>query len=99
LFSALGAGERTAKHIAQLTRDAKNMIPEGVTDDMLRGLSLGRVIQRYVVPQMEQMEVRERLSGQARKGGPTAIHPPKMPAPLEEEELEQLTPTSEQAAY
>ena len=99
LFSALGAGERTAKHIAQLTRDAKNMIPEGVTDDMLEGLSLGRVIQRYVVPQMEQMEVRERLSGQARKGGPTAIHPPKMPAPLEEEELEQLTPTSEQAAY
>ena len=99
LFSALGAGERTAKHLAQLTRDAKNMIPEGVTDDMLEGLSLGRVIQRYVVPQMEQMEVRERLSGQARKGGPTAIHPPKMPAPLEEEELEQLTPTSEQAAY
>jgi len=99
LFSAFGAGERTVKNLMQITRDVRNMIPEGVTDDMLRGMSLGRVIQRYVVPQMEQLEVRDRLSGQTRKGGPTAIHPPKIPAPLEEEELEKLTPTSEQAAY
>jgi hypothetical protein len=99
LFSALGANERTVKNLVEITRDTRNMLPEGVTEDALRGLSLGRAIQRYVVPQMEQLEVRDRLSGKARTGAPTAIHPPKMPAPLEEEELEQYSPTAKQAAY
>ena len=99
LFTALGSGERTAKNLAEITRDTMNMIPAGVTNDMLRGMSLGRVIERYVVPQLEQLEVRERLSGQAQTGPLSAIHPQTMPPPLNMEELEELTPTSKQAGY
>ena len=99
LFTALGSGERTAKNLAEITRDTMNMLPQGVTNDMLRGMSLGRVIERYVVPQLEQLEVRERLSGQAQTGPLSAIHPQTMPPPLNMEELEELTPTSKQAGY
>jgi hypothetical protein len=99
LFTVLGSGERTAKNLAEITRDTMNMLPQGVTNDMLRGMSLGRVIERYVVPQLEQLEVRERLSGQAQTGPLSAIHPQTMPPPLNMEELEELTPTSKQAGY